>query len=114
MLAWEWQDPETFDLHFVTVSTWNLQHPAQFTDAAVMGLRRVYIDHLDHGRPVLDIRREVSSAANGSTRVLRPEGDRRPDLRRWDLTIADVYLPDQPQGAANRVRAWSVAVRRAL
>jgi hypothetical protein len=44
--------------------------------------------------------------------VLKPEAERRPVLRQWSLTIADVYLPDQPQGAAERVKAWAASIRR--
>jgi len=29
-------------------------------------------------------------------------------LRDWGMTIADVYLPDQPQGAVERVRAATI------
>jgi hypothetical protein len=46
--------------------------------------------------------------------VLKPESERRPALRRWSMTIADVYIPDQPQGAAARVRAWAAAIRREI
>jgi hypothetical protein len=27
------------------------------------------------------------------------------------MTIGDVYLPDQPSGAAVRVRAWAASIR---
>jgi hypothetical protein len=46
--------------------------------------------------------------------VLKPEAERQPVLRQWTMTIADVYLPDQPQGAAERVRAWAAVIRRAI
>jgi len=35
-------------------------------------------------------------------------------LRDWGMTIADVYLPDQPQGAVERVRAWAATIRSQL
>jgi hypothetical protein len=59
-----------------------------------------------------EIRRRVGKAAAGATRVLRPEAERQLVLRQWTMTIADVYLPDQPEGAAERVRAWATAIRR--
>ena len=114
LLAWEAHDPELSAEHFLTVASYNLQHPAQFTDAAIAGLRAAYIDHLDRGVPTSELRRRVGTAVAGDTRVLRPKAERRPLLRRWELTIADVYLPDQPEGAAGRVRAWAAAIRRAL
>ena len=114
ILAWEWQDPALLAVHFLTVASYNLQHPAQFTDDALAGLRVAFIEHLDQGVAVAELRRRVSSVTEGKTRVLKPEADRRPILRQWPLTVADVYLPDQPQGAAERVSAWAVAIRRAL
>lgn len=114
IIAWEWQDPELLAEHFLTVASYNLQHPAQFTDTVLAGLCAVYIAHLDQGLPVAEIRRQVGKLAAGKTRVLKKASTRRPILRQWSITIADVYLPDQPQGAAGRVRAWANAIRRAL
>jgi Family of unknown function (DUF5946) len=114
VLAWEADDPELLAEHFLTVATYNLQHPAQFTDDALASLREVFADRLDRGISIQEIRRRVGRASAGSTRVLRPASERRPVARAWSRTIADVYLPDQPQGAAARVRAWAAAVRREM
>jgi hypothetical protein len=107
LLAWEYDDPELRAEHFLTVASYNLQHPAQFTEATLAGLRAAYIDYAE-------IRRRVGKAAAGVTRVLKPEHERQPVLRQWAMTIADVYLPDQPEGAAERVRAWAAVIRRAF
>jgi hypothetical protein len=109
--AWEWQDPELLAQHFLTVAAYNLQHPAQFTDEAIDGLRHHFIEHLDKGLPVAEIRRRVGQAVAGNVRVLKPATERRPVLRCWAMTIADVYLPDQPEGAAARVKAWAASIR---
>jgi hypothetical protein len=114
ILAWEAHDPELLAEHFLTVASYNLQHPAQFTDAALAGLQAAFIDHLDRGVAVAELRRRVGRAAAGPARVLRPEAERRPVLRRWPMTIADVYIPDQPEGAAERVRRWAAAIRQTL
>jgi Family of unknown function (DUF5946) len=114
LLAWEYDDPELQAEHFLTVACYNLQHPAQFTEATLAGLRAVFIEKLDYGLAVAEIRRRVGKAAAGAARVLKPEEERRPVLRQWAMTIADVYLPDQPTGAAVRVRAWAAVIRRAL
>jgi hypothetical protein len=112
--AWEFQDPELMAEHFLTVATYNLQHPAQFTDEALAGLRVALIDRLDQGVAVEELRRRAARAYAGKRRVRKAEAERRPVLRRWRMTIADVYIPDQPQGAAARVRAWAAAVRSDL
>ncbi len=111
LIAWEFQDPELQAEHFLTVSAYNLQHPAQFTDEALAGLRAMFVEHLDNGLAVTEIRRRVGKAAAGNTRVLKDESERRPVLRSWSMTIADVYLPGLPKGAAARVRAWAASIR---
>ncbi|HEX3047655.1 MAG TPA: DUF5946 family protein [Bacillota bacterium] len=114
IIAWEWQDPELLAEHFFTVASYNLQHPAQFTEETLSGLRSVFIERLDHNLPIAEIRRRVSQAAEGKTRVRKPESERTPILRPWPMTIADVYKSDHPQGAAGRVRAWAAAIRKEL
>jgi len=112
--AWEYQDPELMAEHFLTVAGYNLQHPAQFTDEAIAGLRTAFIERLDNGTAASFIRQRNAKAYEGKKRVTRPESERHPVLRHWKMTIADVYLPDQPQGAAGRVWAWAAAIRSQL
>jgi hypothetical protein len=112
--AWEWQDPDLAELHFLTVASYNLQHPAPFTPEALSGLQAAYVEHLDRGLPVEGIRRRIAAQNEGATRVLKPEAERRPVLRQWPVTIADVYLPDRPQGAAGRVKAWALSIRQQI
>jgi hypothetical protein len=114
VLAWEAHDPELQAEHFLTVAACNLQHPAQFTDKALAGLRAALIDRLDKGVAVEELRRRAAGVFDGPKRVLKPEAERRPVLRRWRLTIADVYIPDRPVGAAERVRRWAAAIRGEL
>ncbi len=114
LIAWEFQDPELQAEHFLTVSAYNLQHPAQFTDEALAGLRAMFVEHLDNGLTVPEIRRRVGRGFAGNTRVLKDESERRPVLRSWSMTIADVYLPGRPDGAAARVRAWAASIRAEL
>ena len=114
LISWEGDDPELAAEHFLTVATYNLQHPAQFTDEAIAGLRSAFVDRVDRGVSVQEIRARIGRASAGSKRVLRPEAERCPVLKAWSRTIADVYLPGRPDGAAARVRDWAAAVRREL
>ena len=114
LLAWEVDDAELRGMHFLTVASYNLQHPAWFTDEAIAGLRQAYIDHLERGVPVAEIRRRASAAFEGSKRVRRNEASTRPVARTWPMTIADVYHGGEPHGAAERVRRWARAIRSAL
>jgi len=78
LIAWEYDDPELRAEHFLTVACYNLQHPAQFTDATLAGLRAVFIERLDQGlalprfvagsaRPQL-AQRECSSRSTSASR----------------------------------------------
>ena len=88
--------------------------PADLDMEALANLRSGLTEHLDTGIAVRELRRRASRHFEGKTRVLKPQSERRPTLRRWSMTIADVYLPEQPAGAADRVRGWAVAIRREL
>jgi hypothetical protein len=114
ILAWEYQDPDLRAEHFLTVASYNLQHPAQFTGEALANLRAALIEHLDQGVPAEVLRRRAAQTYGGQKRVLKREAERHPALRRWQMTIADIYLPAQPQSAADRVRRWAAAIRSEL
>ena len=114
LLAWEFDDPELRREHFLTVACYNLQHPAQFTEPALAGLRASFVAYLNTGLRVAEIRRRTAAATAGATRVLRDAAERRLVLKRWSMTIGDVYLPDQPAGSADRVRAWAASIRREM
>ncbi|MBE2236895.1 MAG: hypothetical protein IAE81_03835 [Caldilineaceae bacterium] len=114
LLAWEWQDPALQAAHFLIVASYNLQHPAQFTDEALAGLRTALVDYLENDATIAHLRGRISHLAEGKTRVLRREAERQPVLRRWRMTIADVYLPGRPEGAAMRVKTWVAAIREEM
>lgn len=114
ILAWEWQDPALQAQHFLTVASYNLQHPARFTGEALAGLRALFVEHLEQGTRIAELRRRVGRMAEGNRRVLKPERERRPVLRCWRVTIADVYQAGHPEGAAERVQQWAAAIRDEL
>src|SRR5262249_19672063 len=59
LLAREGDDAELRAEHFLTVAAYNLQHPAQFTEAALAGLRSAFVERLDHGVAVEELRRRA-------------------------------------------------------
>src|SRR4051812_38498505 len=83
VLSWEADDPALAAEHFLTVASFNLQHPAQFTDQALAWLRSGFVEHLERGTATVELRRRASRQFEDSTRVLRPKAERRPVLRRW-------------------------------
>lgn len=112
LLAWEWEDEQLRALHFLTVASFNLQHPSPFTDEAITGLQAAFRGYLDGDLTIADIRRGAA-ALNGSQRVRRAVPARGASAA-WTMTIDAVAQPDQPSGAAARVRAWAQAIRRDL
>jgi hypothetical protein len=114
VLGWEGQDPELAALHFLTVASYNLQHPAQFTEPALAGLKALYVEVVDGGWTNAQTRRRAVEMGTGQAKVLKPEAERRPVFKAWPMTVADVYLPDQPEGAPGRVKAWAATIRASL
>ena len=114
LIAWEADDPALRAEHFLIVASYSLQHPAQLTDEALATLRSGLLERLDNGVAVEELRRRAARQFAGKTRVLRPASDRHAILHQWSTTIADVYVPEHPAGAAERVRGWAAAIRREL
>lgn len=114
VLSWETHDADLAGEHFFTVACYNLQHPAQFTDTALAQLREGFIARLDQGTAIIELRRRASAQFEGKMRVLKPKAERRPTLRQWDMTLADVYADGQAEGAAERVRQWASVIRHTL
>ena len=114
VLAWEQYDEELAREHFLTVASYNLQHPSTFTREALDGLRESLLSHLDGTLPVQHIRRRMRALFDGPRRVLVRESERTVVPRRWRMTVADVYAGARPEGAAGRVRAWAASLREDL
>lgn len=108
LLAWEVDDDALRAQHFLTVASFNLQHPAAFTDEATAGLEQAFDGYLDGRLTIADIRRRAS----GATRVHRPADKVSLRRRDWPMTIDAVAAPGQPVGAASRVLAWAESIRR--
>ena len=109
LLAWEVDDEALRAQHFLTVASYNLQHPAAFTDEALAGLRDALDGYLDGRLTIAAIRRR----AGGVERVHRPANEVRLRRRDWPMTIDAVAVAGQPAHAATRVLAWAESIRRA-
>jgi len=114
IIAWEYSDPELLKKHFLTVASYNLQHPSQFTEEAIQGLQTSLRNYLEGKEGVAEIREKNFRAHEGANRVRKPESERVIAPRAWSMTIADVYVPDHPQGAAGRVQAWAETIDKSL
>lgn len=108
LLAWEVDDAELSQKHFLTVASFNLQHPAAFTEEARAGLEEALDGYLDGHLTIAAIRQRASKAA----RIHRPAGEVRPRRRDWPVTLDMVAVPGQPRDAAARVLSWAESIRR--
>lgn len=104
--GWEADDPALQAVHFHTVATFNLQHPAQFLPEVLAGLQALHHDVLTQGLPPKEMRRRMGQPA----KVLRPPEQRTPVARAWRMTVADVYAGGRREGAAERVKAWAASL----
>lgn len=114
IIALEYEYPDLYAEHFKTVACYNIQHPAQFTDEAIAGLKIALVEHLDKGISVTDIRRRNARAYKGSKRVMKDIDKRLLMLRTWNMTISDVYNTKSPENTAERVRKWAETIREEL
>jgi hypothetical protein len=113
LLALEQVDSDLQSLHFLTVAAYNIQHPAQYTDHALAGLRKSFSEYLDDQITIEGIN-ECNQSFSGPKRVLKPAFERQIVLRVWDMTIADVCNPFENHGTAERVKKWAQAIRREM
>jgi hypothetical protein len=110
LLAWEWQDPALGAVHFLTVSSYLLQHPATLTADALAAIRSAFAAVVDGVMTVEQVRARHARLFAGERRARKAEGELCPQARTWSMTIADVYTGGQP-GAAGRVAQWAQAIR---
>lgn len=113
VLSWEAFDQDLLNLHFWTVATYNLQHPAQFTEKAIEGLQEVYLEAYEKNIPISYIRNKMSRLTDGKFNVMKKENI-TPRLKIWPITIADIYQHNQHYGASHRVLQWRKSVRAGL
>jgi hypothetical protein len=77
ILAWEWRDPALSAVHFLTVASYNLQHPAQFTAEALEGLRALFIDYLVNDLPAGVLRERVARGMAAKKKVLKEKTEQK-------------------------------------
>jgi hypothetical protein len=114
VLGWESIDRELSKEHFFTVAAFCLQHPARFTADAHQILRSSFIEVFDNSISFEDLGKRMGTRFNGKRKVLKNHEEQNPTLKKWDLTIADVYHYGQSKNAGERVRQWSQYVRDQL
>lgn len=109
LLAWEYEYPAAYGAaHHITVTCYNLQHPAKFTPRALesmrSGLREIVEKHL----PPQELRRRNATLFAGKEKVLRHLPG-APVLRRWSRTVADIRT-DSPEVYIMDINAWARAI----
>ncbi|MEX0868191.1 MAG: DUF5946 family protein [Nitriliruptoraceae bacterium] len=110
LLALEFSDVRAGSVHFLTVASYQLQHPASFPlqPEALRDLVAALRDAVIDGRDVTSVRDAMQRRYDGSRPVAATAGDVVAQ-RRWTRTVADVSPPD-PAGHVERVIRWAAAV----
>lgn len=111
--SWEWDNPELGAKHFAIVSSFLIQHPAQYKEEAIRSLQLMLQRHLDEGLSADRIRKIHGELFAGSTRVRADTGNSVGKARTWPVTVAYVYVGG-PEEAVERVTRWTSSVRESM
>jgi hypothetical protein len=112
LLALEFEQPEAFAEHHLTVACYFLQHPEGYAFTTLDAWRRLLRSALIDGVPPAELRRAMGAQFEGPARVLGKESDLPVWWpRRWAVIVRDVVaLEERPATAAahlERVRRWA-------
>jgi len=112
MLAREFEEPACAEVHHLTVMCYNLQHPQQFTPAALAWSRSALQQVLEQGLPPGELLRRSRQVygSPGKAKVTRqPRPGEAVQSVPWSLTIADA-IGETSAGHNQRVQSWAWAV----
>lgn len=112
LISWEYDDPALLKEHFLTVASYNIQHSSKFVDEVIDELCSLHYKYIHNEVSTNEIRETVGKLAEGEKRVLKPESARVIIPKKWKMTIADVYIPNKREHAAERVRAWAKSIHQ--
>ena len=115
LLALEYEHPGAYGkVHFLTVASYNLQHPSGFTQPALDWLLDTLQRAIAKDLPPAEIRRiaRVSLPQMGKI-TQKPKDGGAAAARVWSMTVADIPVGDPVEYTA-AVRAWAGAVTGAL
>ena len=106
-LVWEHNDPKLYELHFWLVSCYMIQHPSNYTEEGYKHLVNLFIDAYDNNWDtpyILKKNREIVKSVGKITNPI-PNEERKRELRRWSMTIEDIYLGGE-QNAIENINKW--------
>ncbi|MFU1792971.1 DUF5946 family protein [Paenibacillus azoreducens] len=111
-LVWEHNDPRLYALHFWLVSCYMIQHPLNYTEEGYRLLVKLFSEAYDHNWDtsyILKKNRELASKVGKIVNPL-PSGKRKRILRKWSMTIEDLYIGGE-ENAINGIKKWRETLR---
>lgn len=120
LLAFENERRDVFGaVHHLTVPTFFLQHPTDYTSEALASWRTLLADALDGRASARELQRRHGVQFSGAHRVRMPGvGIPKDWPRSWPITVSGVINPLEPLPASDvyveRARAWAAATRATL
>jgi hypothetical protein len=116
LLVWEHNDSNLYALHFWSVSNYMLQHPSHFTKEGYDLTKRLFCDAYDYNWEtsyILKKNREVTTNKNFKIVNQTPFVERVRVLRKWTMTVSDVYAAGEKDAIQN-VKKWRDCIRTEL
>ncbi len=118
MLAWEFEYPPLWDVHYLTVLCYHLQHPSLYAPAGLTEARRLLAVFVVDGVSPQEIRRRNRNHVDSSKRTWKIKGT--PDAQsayahpiQWPVTAAQV-IGGGSEAYCTNVRTWAESVYATL
>jgi hypothetical protein len=118
ILAWEFEYPEVFIVHHLTVVCYHIQHPSLYSPEGLRGAIRLLAGFLDGGITPQEVRRRDSQKLDSGVRKFKIKGTPAshgiyPTPVHWTMTAADV-IAGEPARYDQNVKKWARSVLDAL
>jgi hypothetical protein len=116
-LALEFTEPSFYEVHFLTVACFMIQH-RRYSDRALVWIDSKLRDYLDKGLSSDKIRAHTnweSSQENHKWKILRGPHDRKLPEIAWSKRISDVAYPEnEPAAYCREITDWARSTREEM
>lgn len=114
-LVWEHNDPKLYELHFWLVSCYMIQHPSNFTEEGYKNLINLFKDAYDNNWDTAYILKKNRQLVKDIGKISNPipSDKRKREIRKWSMTIEDIYLGGEKNAIVNIIK-WKDTIRNDL
>ncbi|MFC5465978.1 DUF5946 family protein [Lederbergia graminis] len=114
-LVWEHNDPRLYDLHFWLVSCYMIQHPSNYTKNGYEAMISLFKDAYDNHWSIDYILKKNKALVSNIAKITNPlpSKQRNRVLRRWTMTIEDIYSGGE-SNAIHNIHLWKETIRKEI